>query len=355
MNYTQKEANVVIADSFRELNYKQKKCLLAAVNPDGGERKKYEDILINFFGEGVYNKLKARFFDSEYREKVLENLQKRKIECITVKSADYPESLFNIPTPPLVLYLRGNAELLKERKFAIVGSRRTTAPVLAECGQISSRIAEKMTVVTGVADGADGAAAYGALKSGKIICVLPGGHDGACASDEALLRRVEERGLSISEFPPTTRAQRYTFILRNRIIAGLSCGVLVVSAAEKSGAISTANYAADYGKDVFAFPYGLNVASGKGCNKLIKNGAYLCESEKDIFAVLGIECGEKEESPLEGDEKAIVDILREQGELHAEKIAQALGKKLFEVTAICSSLEIKGFIVRVGGNRFALI
>lgn len=355
MIYTEAETDLIVADSFKELNYKQKKLFLASVREENADRQKYADALIKICGAGVYNKLKDRFQSGDYRGGILAFLEKKRITCVTVKSESYPERLRNIPTPPLVLYARGNVRLLSKPMLGVVGARKTLPQMAEECRGVCDELAEKLVIVTGIADGADSAAARGALASGNIICVLPEGHDSAGVTNAKLLREVEENGLSISEFPVGTRAQRYTFILRNRIIAGLSLGVLVVSAAEKSGALSTASYAADYSRDVMAFPYGIGVTSGAGCNNLIKNGAYLCESAADVFNVLGIEHGERQQIELDGDEKILYDLLKEEGELHAEKLAGALKKSLTEVTTICAMLEIKGLVVRTGGNKFAAV
>ncbi len=254
-----------------------------------------------------------------------------------------------------MLYARGNTALLKGEAFAIVGSRKTAPAILEECKRFSSKLSEKFVIVTGVADGADSAAAKGALDSGNVICVLPGGHDSSCCGNYKILREVEKRGLTVSEFPPAFKAQRYTFLLRNRIIAGLSEGVLVVSAAEKSGALNTASYAADYGRDVFAFPYGLGVASGAGCNKLIKNGAYLCDDVRDIFSVCGVSYEESDEDDLTPDEREAVKLLQTEGETHAQVIAVKLNKQLSEVTVLLSMLEIKGKVVKTGGNKYAAL
>lgn len=351
MLYTDEEVNLITADSFSELTYKHKKWFLAAQN--GGEQSaKYTDALIKTYGGGVYNKLREKFYDGHYRDKILSSLAEKRIECVTFKSADYPENLKHVYSPPLVLYLRGNRSLLGEKIFVVVGSRKTGAQMLQECKNICGELTNHFVIATGIADGADTAAALGALPSGKIICALPCGH--GYASDT--LRKVEEHGLSVSEFPPGMRAQRHTFSLRNRILAGLCSGVLVVSAGEKSGAFSTAGYALEYGKDVFAFPYGIGVASGAGCNKLIKSGAFLCDCVEDIYSVMRIDYQSKQDKQeLDGDEQAVLTILKEQGEMHAEKLAAAIGKKPYELSPICSSLEIKGLLVRTGGNKFAAL
>lgn len=363
MNYTRAETDVIVADSIESLSYKDKKLLLASEKESNADRQKYADELIKNVGGRVYNKIKENFRDLKYRAKVLNDLDTRRIECVTFHSEDYPTQLRETPVPPLALYVRGNRKLLSDRLFGIVGSRRISAQSFETAKRLSAQISERLTVVTGVADGGDSAAIAGALQTENIICVLPAGHDSDFAANVSFLDGVEECGLTVSEYPPKSKAMPHTFTLRNRIIAGLCEGVLVVSAGEKSGALSTAGYAADYNKDVFAVPYGAGVASGKGCNNLIKKGAYLCDCAEDVFSVLGVDCGNSAESAassvedigLDETERAVVKLLREQGELHAEKLAQTLGLKLTDLLTACSMLEIKGLIVRVGGNTFAAI
>ncbi|MGN0807006.1 MAG: DNA-processing protein DprA [Candidatus Coproplasma sp.] len=355
MIYTKRERDLIIADSISGLGYTQKKLFLASLNKDNSDCEKYAKALVSSCGESVYNKARATFCDENYCKNYLEELDKRGIVCVTYKSGNYPEQLKNIPAAPLVLYARGNVELLGGELFGVVGSRKTVDFAYAECKKICEELCQKFVIVTGVADGADSAAAYGALESGNVICVLPAGHDTLCTTNVKMLKEVEEQGLTISEFPFGTPARKYTYILRNRIIAGLSKGVLIVSAAMKSGAINTATYAADYSREVFAFPYNPGITSGEGCNNLIKNGAYLCDCANDIFSVFGYE-GKKEESvPLDKDEKAVLTLLKEEGETHVEIIAERVGKQLTEVNAVCAMLEIKGLVARVGGNKFCAL
>lgn len=358
MNYSDRETDLIIADSFDNLYYKHKKLLLAAHNPDARDGRKYESELIKILGGGVYNKIKARFTDGNYRKAALDGLEKAGVECVTYKSADYPPQLKRVPASPLVLYLKGNRRLLSTRMFGVVGSRRTPANVLEECKRFCAELSRYVTVVTGVADGGDSAAASGALDTGNVICVLPCGHGADGNRNINLFRKVESQGLIISEFPPGTPVLKYTFTLRNRVIAALTEGVLVVSAGEKSGALSTADYAVTYSKEVFAFPYGIGAAAGVGCNKLIKSGALLCDCVEDILAALHIEYAPRETSSAEavdGDEANVLKLLKEQGERHAEQIAAALNMKLTDVVTVCSMLEIKGLVARSGGNSFEAI
>lgn len=358
MNYTKSETDLIIADSIDFLTYKQKKVLLASVNPAVEDREKYSNELIKSLGGGVYNKVKALFSDGKERAAVLDNLRRRNIECVTYKSIDYPPELKEIPVPPLVLYVRGRRELLSTRKFAVVGSRRINAAAAEACRRICAELSSSVTIVTGVADGGDSAAATGALATGNVICVLPGGHDSDCCNNANLLKKVESEGLTVTEFIPETPVQRHTFTLRNRVLAGMTEGVLVVSAGEKSGTLSTAGYANGYNREVLAFPYSVGVASGVGCNRLIKEGAALCDCAGDVLAALGINYKKAAAETLSaesGKEASVLNLLKEEGEMHAEKIAATLKINLTDAVTACSLLEIKGLVVRTGGNSFAVI
>lgn len=355
MDYSGEECSIIAADSFAELNYRQKRALMCATDKNNALADKCEQMLIKSLGGGVYNKVKARFLSPEYRAKIYGGLSKRGIVCVTLKSSNYPSQLANIPTPPLVLYCRGSVNLLSGECFAIVGSRRTPAATASACKRIAGEVARQMAIVTGVADGGDTAAILGALPSGRVICVLPGGHD--CVntlSNAALIKQVEERGLVISEFSPATAVQRYMFTVRNRIIAGLSRGVLVVSAPLKSGALITAGYAADYGRDVFAFPHSLGVSAGEGCNNLIKNGAMLCQNTLDILSAFRLEY-KTEPDKLTKEEQAVLSVLRANGESHIQFIASSVNLQIFQAVTILSALEIKGLAVRCGGNKYSAV
>ncbi len=352
--YDENELDAITLDSFGELTYKVKLCVTDGFRY-ASPRKKYEELLIKTLGEGVYNKIRELFFSPGYRQKVLGGLEKRGIRCVTYFSENYPESLRAISVPPLVLYCKGDVSLLKERKFAVVGSRRTVAPVLKLCSSMAESLAQKFAVVTGTAEGADSAAARGALAGGKLIFVAAQGLDHVYpAGSTKLYKQAEERGLVISEQLPQTAAKTYLFPVRNRLIAALSEGVLVVSAGEKSGAAITAEYAFRYGKDVFALPYSPGIPSGTGCNGLIKKGAYLTENILDIFAAYGLDCTEREQQELSARESAILNVLRENGAAHVAEIALAVGCPAYELLSELSALEVKGMIVRLGGNRYGI-
>ena len=352
MTYTKEEQNLIVFAGIEELTDRIKHNLFFSCK-NAEERKNY---LIKNVPAGVYNIVKDKFYSEDFRAKALENVYKKGIVCVTFKSPLYPENLRHIDEPPIVLYCKGNTELLKSNCFSVVGSRKTSAQALALCKKICGQLTEVFTVVTGVAEGADSAAIEGALTSGKIISVLANGFD--CfypANNRNLIEKVAQKGLLISEYLPHIPPLKYNFPVRNRIIAGLSRGTLVVSAGEKSGALITADLALEYGREVFAFPYSAGIASGAGCNALIKNGAYLTENILDIFKEFGLDLEKPKAPSLTEEERAVLEEIEFAGEGFLPAIAQKLNKPTYQLIPIVSSLEIKGLITRLGGNRYSKI
>ncbi len=355
--YTSKELCLIWLDSFLGLEYKHKQALYSDIS-EQKEIKSFieenKDYILTKVGEQHYNTL-LNSANNVYLNYVLECLQKRNIKAVTILSDEYPQALKDIPLPPLVLYLKGNAELLNDEIFAIVGSRRSLPAQINTAKYFSeSLVSAGFTIVTGIAEGVDTAVLESALdKGGKVISVIAGGFDNIYpASNISLAKRIEQNGLLISENPPETVPKPYHFPIRNRIIAGLSVGTLVVSAGLKSGTMYTAEYAEEYSRLLFAVPYSIGVKSGEGCNKLIKFGAHLADCPEDILGMFN-KIQEKEKVELNTEEQKIVKILAD-GEKHAEYICNKLEMPIYTLTPLLSGLEIKGVIVRNGGNIYGL-
>ena len=355
--YTTEELCLLWLDSFIGLEYKHKAELYNLING----KPKITDVLekgkgyiISNIGEKDYQLIKNSANDI-YLKYVLDELKRRKVRAITIDSQEYPKSLKETPVPPLVLYYKGDITLLKENLFGIVGSRK--------CLPIAKKTAEEYTktlmnsgfiAVTGTAEGIDESVLNTALNNGgKVISVLAGGFDHIYpATNIELLDKISEKGLVITEHSPETVTKPYFFPVRNRIIAGLSKGVLVVSAALKSGAIYTAEYAEEYGRDLFAVPYGVGVPTGAGCNELIKRGAKLTDVPDDILNYYGIEI-KKQEMELTEIESEIVKALSD-GNLHIEKISQLVNKPIYVLSPTLSAMEIKGIVIKTGVNVYGL-
>lgn len=356
MDYTAEERAIIWLCACTDFDDRARVALLRAAK-DPANLMRMEE---NFFRRVINGNLRGIYKNNGEREselgKALSRLEENGFFAVTLASSDYPESLKAIPDPPLMLYGAGRRELLQKRKFCIVGSRITPAWAEKHGRSVSETLSERFAIVTGLAEGGDSAAIAGALSGGNLICVLPNGLDECYPAAHASLKaRVRERGLLLSEYPLGTKVKKYSFHARNRLLAGLSEGVLVISAGQKSGALITANFALDYGRDVFAFPYNLGAAQGAGCNELIKKGAYLASGAEDILSCYGIEPKAKAETPLSSEEERVLRILRENGELHTVAIAERAGLRTHEAAAILSALELKNLAAKAGGNRYAAI
>lgn len=219
---------------------------------------------------------------------IVDACAERGIHILTMQDAGYPERLRNIADPPAVLYYRGNLPAVdNEPLVAVIGSRDSSILGLSMAKRLGYQIAScGGIVVSGMAKGGDGMAMTGALSAGRpVIGVLGCGVDVIYPScNRHIYEDTVRRGCIISEYPPGTEPTRYSFPARNRIISGLSLGVLVVEAPERSGTLITANFALEQGRDVFAVPGNANVKSCAGSNRLLKEGAILTESGWDVMS-----------------------------------------------------------------------
>ncbi len=207
---------------------------------------------------------------------------------VTLADADYPQALLEIADPPVLIYLKGRAGLLNRPALAIVGSRNPTPQGEANATSFAATLTGAgLTIVSGMALGIDAAAHHGALSAGPTVAVIGTGADRVYpARNHDLAQAIFEQGTLVSEFPLGTPPLAANFPRRNRIIAGLSQGCLVVEAAARSGSLITARLAAEAGREVFAIPGSIHSPLSKGCHQLIKQGAKLVESAQDILEEL---------------------------------------------------------------------
>lgn len=313
-------------------------------------------VITKIIGENNIGGFKL-LLERSFVDEIVSSLNKKQITCVTLCSKNYPSLLKETQNPPLVIYCKGNIDLLNTTCFAVVGSRKTLPYALKFAENICSDLtALGVTIVTGSADGGDRSATLGALPSGKVISVLAHGHDMIYPeSNRDLLDKVATSGLVISEYPPSFSARAWTFPIRNRIIAGLSRGVLIISGEKTSGARHTANFSTEENREVFAIPYSIGIKSGELCNDLIKNGAFLCDSSSDILFSLGLDKNQlKDEIELTQEERLVYDVIVGGADSSLQIIAET-GLKAYEITPIISSLEIKGIVVRLMGNKFKVI
>lgn len=199
---------------------------------------------------------------------------------------DYPPALLALPDAPPALFMMGRRELLTRTGFAIIGSRHGTPQGLATAREFAHALAEAgLAIVSGLALGIDAAAHEGALGTdASTIAVVGTGLDRVYpARNRALALRIAEHGALLSEYLPGTAPRKEHFPQRNRLISGMSCGVLVVEATLSSGSLITARLAGDQGRDVFAIPGSIHSPFSKGCHKLIRDGAKLVETAQDVL------------------------------------------------------------------------
>lgn len=297
-------------------------------------------------------------------EKLLENLKKEKIKIISLNDDDYPALLKEISDPPLVLFVRGDLPPRNQPAIAVVGTRKFTAYGKQVCQDLAEQLARRgVVIVSGLALGIDGIAHASALDGGgATVAVLGSGiNDNNIypASHFELARRIiAGGGALVSEYPPGFYPTQYSFPARNRIIAGLSLGVLVIEAAEQSGALITAKCALDYNREVFAVPHSIYSPTGVGPNNLIKLGAKAVTAYSDITDALNLVTLE-EVSPKKiatsssPAEEKILQILTKEP-VHIDAIIKQTGFDSPTANSALTILEMKRKIKNLGGMMYII-
>jgi DNA processing protein len=281
------------------------------------------------------------------------------IRVITWLDEDYPQRLKNIQQPPPVLYLRGTYTLQDNWAVAIVGTRRVTSYGRQVTEQIATLLARNgVTVVSGLARGVDGVAHQAALSSGgRTLAVLGSGVDQIYPPEHrSLADKIEENGAIISDYAPGTPPESANFPPRNRIISGLSGAVVVVEAGDTSGALITASFAAEQGKEVFAVPGGIYSPQSRGTNKLIVNGAIPMLDPKDILDALDIHKVEQYHQaslllPADDVESQLLTLLNLEP-MHIDDIQAQSGLPIEKISASLTMMELKGMVRQVTGMTY---
>lgn len=297
--------------------------------------------------------------DPEAEWKKLEN---ENILAVSTDDPHYPELLKQIPDNPPLIYMKGNLDCLKMPLIAIVGSRKLTTYGKQVALGFSRDLANNgVCVVSGLAFGIDSAAHQGALSvKGKTIAVLGNSLDKESIAPRSNLQLSQDiingGGLLISEFPLKTNATPGTFPARNRIMAGISQGTLVIEAALKSGSLITANLALDYNRDVFAVPGSIFSPQSEGTHHLIKAGAKITTSAKDVLEELMINSipesfRQNQTITLNKEERLVVSNLSHES-LHIDRISKLTTLDTSTISSILAILEIKGAVKNVGGQNY---
>jgi DNA processing protein len=272
-----------------------------------------------------------------------------------LRRAEFPELLREIHDPPRVLYLRGagEVELLARPAVAIVGAR-ACSPYGSQVARMLGRelAAAGLVVVSGLARGVDGEAHRGALDAtGLTVAVLGCGIDRDYPAAHAdLARRICERGLVVSEYEPGVEPAPWRFPARNRIIAGLTAATVIVEARERSGALITADFALEDGREVFAVPGEITGSLAAGTNRLLRQGATPLTSAADVLEVFGVGVGPAVQPPALGETAArVLDRLAESSAT-ADELARATGFQVGPLSAALAELELAGLVVEADGR-----
>jgi DNA processing protein len=283
---------------------------------------------------------------------------------LTLKDDAYPKRLRDIYDPPAVLYVRGELKKEDELAVSIVGSRKTSPYGRWITEKVSQELARHgVTIVSGMARGIDSLAHWGAISAGgRTIAVLGCGVDVIYPSENRnLFRKIIDCGAVLSEFRMGSPPEAGHFPKRNRIISGLSLGVVVVEASTKSGSLLTAGYALEQGREVFAVPGNVGFEGSRGTNRLIKDGAKMVESSEDVLEEIlpqwrrEEETTQQVESPgrdLPEEERILYELLGETP-LHIDAIIQESGFEPGTVSSLLLNLELKGFISQWPGKCFS--
>ena len=358
------EKALVWLDSFDFMTYKKKEKLLEII-------PRPSNLLSYQFLRDSASQIKTIITDEEYNllihslgedflDKLFENLTKLGISVTTKISNDYPKSLSNISTPPFVIYYKGDKSLMDKDCFAVVGTRHLTSYGKMATEKFTKGLVEAgFVIVSGLASGIDTIAHRTTLDmGGKTIAVLANGLDQIYPPTNTALAReiVEKGGLIISETRPYRKAESFLFPIRNRIIAGLSRGVLITEAQEKSGAMHTKNYALEYGKDVFAVPGSIFSITSNGPNRLISNSH--AKAVVDISDILD----EYDISPIKTEIKALNMTIEEQiiinllssGEKTFQELADSSKLETNKLNITLTMLTIRGIVKKMAGNVYFL-
>ena len=314
--------------------------------------------ILNILPTEEYHKIVSSY-DKRVLDSSIENMQRNGIEIVTIFSDEYPEKLRDLPDRPLILYAKGDLSLANQKSVAVVGTRMPSNYGRIVTEKFSEKLAQSgLVVVSGLCYGVDEIAHKKTLAvGGKTIAVVGSGFNNIYpATNTTLSLEIAERGLLLSEYPPSFKPKRYTFPRRNRIVAGLSDGVLIVEAGIKSGTIHTKEYALEYGKDIFAVPGNITSNKSELTNQLIKSGQAECVlSADEIVDFYGMKKAEKQKMlTLSFDEKSVVDALAD-GEKDFDFLSRKTKIPVNILNSCLTTLEIRGLIRKLPAQCYALI
>lgn len=311
-----------------------------------------ERVLKNFFA------LRGEIDLDRLYQEILES----QVTVMTLLDEGYPALLKGVDQAPPVIYIKGTLTSADDFAVAMVGTRRVTAYGQQVTRDTSTYLAgHGLTIVSGLARGVDALAHQHALQAGgRTIAVLGSGVDVIYPPEHRkLAEAIIENGAIISDYPLGTQPEGINFPPRNRIISGLSLATVVVEAGERSGALITAEFAIDQGRDVFAVPGNVFSPASRGTNRLIQAGAYAMVSPQDVLDVLDLVQVEdykeaRQSLPADTTEAKILQVM-DYEPIHVDEICHAVGLPVEKVSAALTMMELKGMVQHVGGMHYAAI
>jgi DNA processing protein len=290
-------------------------------------------------------------------------LTRLRVAALRLIDPAYPRLLKEIPAPPPLIYVRGRLEPGDDMALAIVGTRTVSAYGRAVTERLAGELAaQSVVIVSGLARGVDTCAHRAALDAGgRTLAVQGCGPDLVYPPENArLAARIVERGAVVTEFPPGAQPEAGNFPARNRIISGLTLATLVTEAPKASGALITARFAAEQGRDVFAVPGAITNPGSEGANRLIQDGAKLIQTAEDVLAEFNVsrtptQLELREALPANAIEAALVSLLRAAGDpQHIDELCRASGLPIAQVSGALVMMELKGMTLLVGPMTYTL-
>ncbi|MEA2531824.1 MAG: processing protein, partial [Thermomicrobiales bacterium] len=289
----------------------------------------------------------------------MERIGRLGMEVVTLGEAHYPRLLAEIPAPPPVLYFKGTLEPEDRTAVAMVGTRRSTAYGREVASRIATELAEAgVTIVSGMARGIDAVAHQAAVRAGgRTLAVLGSGVNVIYPAEHATLAaEIAEHGAVVSDYAPDTKPDAVNFPPRNRIISGLSLGVVIVEAPNRSGALITCDFAADQGREVFVVPGNVLSHASAGCNRLLRDGARAVTCAADILEDLKL--GQRREQtvvqqalPASEEERRLYALLTAEPQ-HIDELSAAANLAITQGSVLLSMMELKGFVRNVGAQHY---
>ncbi|MBR6779179.1 MAG: DNA-processing protein DprA [Clostridia bacterium] len=353
------EKNIIWLDLFEFLTYHKKIKILDCFN-------KGEDIRLKFLSNPKINEVLSKSeinkmavcLQDSFLEKQLENYKKSGIQLITFYDDKYPYALKQISTPPLCLYCKGNIQLLNTFCIGVVGTRKPTDYGIAITKQfVKELVKHDITIVSGMAVGVDTVAHKTTLEEGgNTIAVLAGGFNHIYpAINNALSKKIMESNLLITENNPNVPSLAYLFPIRNRIIAGLSKGIFVPEAGEKSGSMKTIDYAIEFNRDIFVAPGKINSPMSKGTNQIIKSlqgSITLCP--EDILENYGLNIDKNQKNfsvQLDMDAQIVLNYIQTEKKSFQE-LADLTKFSAKDLNTILMELEMSGIVTKLANNSY---